>query len=167
MPYVMLDDCESTTGWTILGNDTENLAVSTVKVTGTYSLEFDKKDGTDNTIFAGAYKSVELDLSTTKLTDQICWECYVSDLTLVAYSFVRLGTDSGNYAEWRYDDSDHTAGMFTRACVKLGNVYIVGTGIDWRNVKYMVVGVAFDGVGNALANIRIDSVLVQNTILTV
>lgn len=164
---LVLDEMESATGWTILGNDTENLEASVTHAWGTHALQFDKKNGTDNTTLGGAYRTVAFNLlDNWNPEDRICWLANLSDLTNVAYSFVRLGTSSSHYAEWRFVDSSHTAGRFTLCSEKLGNCYVTGNGCNWRNIEYMVVGVAFDAETNALANMEIDQVYLRSSVFT-
>ena len=51
----LLDTCESIGGpeWTVLGNDTTNLRLSTVCASGSRAIQFDKADGTVDTVHAG------------------------------------------------------------------------------------------------------------------
>lgn len=164
-----LDHIESAAAYTVFGNDTVNLAVSTAHAEGTYSLGFDKVNGTDNTIYAGAYRTLEpKDLSKFYSSDFVCWQIYVPDVQDVAYTFVRLGTDALNYNEWRYADTNLSAGRFTLCRSRIGDSYYVGVGMDESAITYMAIGVAFDAETNALANIRMDHVhiLAGNLITT-
>jgi len=158
--------CDSTDGsdWTVLGNDTVNLTVDTkvVYAPKRYALEFDKADGTANTVLAAVYKTIDLALRGFEPNDRICWLINIPDLTNVAYSFVRLGSDqSTNYAEWRFVDTSHTAGRWTVAWSKLGNAYAAGTGLNWDNIDSIAVGVAFDLETNALADILVDTIWLE------
>lgn len=169
MPFRILDDFESVTDWGIIdsGDATENIAVSTVSVQGTYSLEFDKKNGTDIYI-AGAEKTYTAanarDLKDAKPSDLICWACYVSAVTDVAYCFVRLGVDTSNYAEWRYDDDSMLAGQFTFCRVPLYQHAVTGTGINYNAITYVAAGVYFDGEDDALADIKVDALMLHKTV---
>ena len=165
-----LDDFESATGWAIIdgGDATENIAVSTVSVQGTYSLEFDKKNGT-GIFIGGAQKTytapLARDLKDAKPSDFICWSCYLSATTDVVNSFIRLGTDSSNYATWTYADSLHTAGMFTYCRMPFQQHMPTGTGIDRDKITYIAVGVTFDGEDDTLADIKFDDVHLHKSIL--
>lgn len=169
MPYVILDGCETATGWTVLGNDTDNLAASTTRVQGDYSLEFDKVDGDANKKYAGAYKTLTIDhdVEPIKPTDQIMWWLYVSATTDVNYAFLRLGTDASNYGEFRYADSSITAEAWTRCSAEVWEYYPTGTTIDWSNLDYLVLGVMFDAAGDTLEDIKVDAVMLHKTLLTV
>jgi hypothetical protein len=161
-----IERCDSATGWTVLGNDTTNLATTTRCVLGSAALEFDKVDGAANTKLAGAYRTVDLNLNqndggwtSAAAHDVLHWWVYCSSLAAVDYAFVRLGTDASNYVEFRYQDDEMTAGRFTHCAVPLGEYSArQGTGINWTNIDYMVIGVAFDAETDALADIAIDAV---------
>jgi hypothetical protein len=56
--YKLLDDCDATTGWTVLNDDTANLTTDLNHVFGTASLEFDKVNGSSNTLLAVIQKTV-------------------------------------------------------------------------------------------------------------
>ena len=166
--FMIVDRMESVTGMTVLGTDTVNLAVSTVSARGTNSIEFDKVDGAAGTVFAGASKTIDL----VNLNEHwflphaiIRWHVYVSDTAQsgVAYSFVRLGTDASNYAEWRFADSSIVAGRFTLCSAKLGNCYVTGTGCDFTNIDHLEFGVAFDAESDALADIKMDYIYLDYT----
>jgi len=167
MAYRMIEDFEDYTDFTAFNTDTTTVAASTSSVTGTNALSFAKVDGAANTVFGAAYKTLtDVDLKDAKLSDYICWECYVSAVTDVAYAFVRLGTDASNYAEWRFADSSLVAGRFTFCSAKVGDQYVTGTGIDWDDVTYLCIGAAFDAAGNALAGVLVDSLMFHKAILT-
>jgi hypothetical protein len=149
-----------------LGNDTDNLTTGTVRLGGSGSLQFDKVDGAANTVFAGAYRTIDKTplISKFKPWDQVGISCEVSASTNVAYVFARVGADASNYVEWRWDDASLRAGIMTFLTTDFGSGAVTGTGwseIDLENVgnvydwDYLAVGVAFDAEGNALANIRL------------
>lgn len=161
--YQVIDECNSATGWTVLGNDTDNLATTTRSPIGANALEFDKVDGAANTKLAGAYKTVTVDLEDEWFDaaphDYIQWWCYVSSKADVDYTFVRIGTDASNYVEYRYEDDEMTAGRFTRCLVPLGCYSTsAGTHADFGDLDYLVVGVAFDAETDTLADIAIGPV---------
>jgi len=174
---LILDQCVSATGWTIQADATENLSdtvTSTTErqVTGGSALEFDKKNGSGSFI-GGAYRSLKPTYGTdvfnpqlvgcVKPYDRICWIIYISGLSDVAYSFVRLGTGASDYLEWRYGDTSHTAGAFSHCHAKIAECYCTGTGCgDWSAVDYLMVGVFFDGEDDALADIAVDLIYIES-----
>ncbi len=158
--HVVFDDLNATTGWAALGNDTLNLATTKKHLVGTDALTFDKVDGLANTIFGGIDKTISsLDLGTISLHDVIQTACYIPALTLVSYVFIRLGTNSSNYNEWRLEDTALTAATFLPLVFNVGdanNAGITGNGWDSTAITYIAVGVAFDAETNALAGIIFD-----------
>jgi hypothetical protein len=165
------------TGWTVLGNDTTNLAASAICLTKGGSLEFDKVDGAADTVFAGAYAVPTANtfpaiyhapfargLSAGQyfdVYDRIGMSVYLSALTNVAYSFIRFGASVSHYLEWRFADSTLTAG-WSSVFTKIGDCYLTGNGMYLESViDYVVVGVAFDNQTNALADIKIDSIFLS------
>ena len=121
-----LDCCESITGWTVLNDETETIAASTMRLTGTYSLSFAKVTG--DTTVAGVYKTIvpnNFDLEKLggwRPWDYLTWEVYASALTDIVSTFVRLGSDHGtNYVEYRRLVASHTAGAFNLAYARLGD----------------------------------------------
>ncbi len=167
-PYEILDKFDATTGWTVLSNDTTTLATSTKHVTGTNSLSFAKVDGAANGTAAGIQKTLDrvtLNRVSPRDTIRVCF--YLSSIADVAYVFVRLGTNSTNYNEWRVDDADITAGAFNTADVFVGEAShagITGNGWDPTNITYACVGVEFDGEDDALAGILFDHLAYQASI---
>lgn len=156
------DAMNATTGWAALSNDTLNLATTKKHILGTDALTFDKVNGAANTIFAGIAKTISsVDLGDISPHDLIQTMCYLPTLTDVAYVFVRVGTDSSNYAEWRVADTDLTAATFEVLALSVGDSSYAGiTGNGWNPsaITYIVVGVAFDAETNALAGIVFDEV---------
>jgi hypothetical protein len=172
---ITIDKMDSATGWTVLGNDTTNLATSTVCHVNSASLEFDKANGAANTVFAGAYKTINRSIDANSITvdDEIGMHVYVSAVTNVDYAFIRLGTDASNYVEYRFADSDLVAGAWKWVSSPLGTAYITGNGWSEEYVRntgrvmdldYMAVGLAFDAETNTLADIRVqNAAIVINT----
>ena len=157
---LIIDNMDSATGWAALGNDTTNLAASSVRLSGRYSLEFDKANGAANTVYAGAAKSIspiDIEFDTVMPHDRVCWSVYLSSLTNVANVFLRLGSSASNYLEWRVADTTLIAGW--NVCdVAIGNAYLGGTGWNPNSVSYIAVGVTFDAEANELAGIKVDRV---------
>lgn len=172
----LIDALDSATGFTVLGNDTTNLAASTTCLGGSASLEFDKANGAANTVYAGAYKTIDkpIPVNTFRPTDRVCMTVYVGATTDVAYAFARIGTDDSNYVEYRFADSLLTAGMFTLASAALGEGYVTGTG--WKetlvdgvgkaiDLDYLAVGLAFDAETDTLADIKLQSLYIDYNVL--
>ena len=151
---------DATTGWTVLGDDTLNLAATTKHTSGTAALSFDKDDGGDDTIFAGIQNTISsVDLADVSPHDIIQTVSYIPSLTTVDYVFVRVGTDSSNYNEWRISDDDLTAAIFEILLFNIGDANhdgITGNGWDPTAITYIVVGVAFDAETDTLAGIIYD-----------
>ena len=151
---------DATTGWSALGNDTLNLATTKKHVLGTDALTFDKVNGAANTVFAGIQKTISsIDLGSIAPHDIIQTVIYIPDLSLVDYVFVRVGTDSSNYNEWRVPDASLIAATFETLALNIGDASHSGiTGDGWVQsaITYIAVGVAFDAETNALAGIIFD-----------
>lgn len=105
-----VDDCEATTGWTDSADMTVSVNSSTYKQ-GSNSLNT-TKDGTSSTD-ASTYKTTtSLDFTDKELS---IW-FYVKDSTALAKLettdaiTIRFGSDSSNYYEWTFDNSDLSTG---------------------------------------------------------
>jgi len=158
----VIDACEATTGWTALGNDTTGLDTDLDHVLGAKSLEFDKVDGAANTIFGGIQKTISsVDLSfLVENGGAFGYSLNVSATTDIAYCFLRLGTDSSNYNEWRVADADLSAGWNSvrfNADVP-ATAGATGNGWDATAVTYLALGCAFDLETDTLADLRVDHV---------
>jgi hypothetical protein len=157
----LIETCETAADWTVLNADVANKAVSTTSFYGTNSMEFDKANSDADATEGGIYKTVDIDLLLEGVMpwDCVVWMCYVSDLNNVAYAFLRLGESATNNLEWRYTDSLMIAG-WNCCMVRVGDAYLNGTGWDPEDIDYMALGVEFDGETNALADIKVDQVMV-------
>lgn len=156
-----IDRMDSATPWTVLGNDTVNLASSTVKILGKYSLEFDKTNGAANSTIAGAYRAIDLNLDAegAQPHDKLQWCIYLSALTNVANCFIKIGTDASNNNQYLVADTSLRTG-WTLCTAVLAEPYAVnGTGWDPLNITYLQVGVTFDAETDALADIKVDSIM--------
>lgn len=162
----VLDSCENVTGWTALGNDTSGPYPSISHVMGTRAIAFNKVDGAANTVFAGLKKDVNFDLRMLCAYDRIAWILYNDATTNVAYSYVRLGTDASNYAEYRFADSSIVSGAWTVCSVMLGQpTSVVGTGLNQRALTHIQVGVAYDAEGNT-GSLIVDEIFIARPVLT-
>ncbi|KKL24605.1 hypothetical protein LCGC14_2413650, partial [marine sediment metagenome] len=161
--HLVLDAMNSTSGWSVLGNDTINLSASTAHhVLGTAALEFDKTDGLANTKFAGVSRSLSnVNLEGLSPHDILQTVIYISDISTVDYVFLRLGNDASNLNEWRISADDMADAAWNTLIFEIGDAEYAGsagTGINWADIDYMAVGVAFDTETDALANIAIDEI---------
>jgi len=176
--YRIIENCEDYTEWTILGNETADLAASTACITGTVSLEFAKVNASATTAVGGAYKTfagddVKIFAGLTPM-DYIIAQFYISDMTNVDYALLRMGTSATAYLEWRFEDSSMIVGWNSIA-VKIGNCNQYNTttgswtslGIPLTDPTYMAVGVKFDSEANALAGIKFDHIAIAKAERTV
>lgn len=166
----IIDEMNAITGWAVLGNDTTTLATSTEHVLGTNSLSFAKVNGAANTVTAGIDKTLTttVDLSRFGAGAGIEVALQVSSVANVASAFVRLGTDSSDYSEWRVADTDITAGVWDLSRIALSSVEdVTGTGADMSAIAYVAVGTRHDAETDALAAILFDHVAVVGAQMTV
>jgi hypothetical protein len=158
----IFDELDATAGWSALGNDTLNLATTTVHVMGLLALTFDKVNGAANTVFAGIQKTLSsTDLGSVSPHDIIQTCCYVSSIADIDYVFLRLGTDSSNYNEWRIDAANLEAGTIEVLAFVLGDASHAGsTGNGWdaSAITYVAVGCAFNAESDTLSGIIFDQV---------
>jgi hypothetical protein len=156
----IFDNLNVTTGWAAFGNDTLNLATTTIHSIGTAALTFDKVDGAANTVFAGIEKTItSVDLGDISPHDILQTMVYVSSIADINYVFCRVGTDSSNYNEWRIDGENLTSGTFDVLAFVLGDTSHAGsTGAGWdpSAVTYIALGIAFDAQNNTLSGIIFD-----------
>ena len=162
--------CEEADGtdWTVYGNDTDNLTVQTAVPWGNrtgQAVQFDKVNGAAGLTYAAVYKTIAVgNLATFTPLDRIYAHIYITTLTNVASTFIRLGSDRDtNYVEWRFTDTDHTINQWNVMSARLGDCIplISGTGVDRRTLNTIVVGVIMDGEANTLTGaefIAFDSV---------
>lgn len=155
-----IGDFEAEGTWTVLSNDTTTLATSLEHVLGTKSLSFAKVDGAANTVVAGIQDTItSIDLSRFGPAAGIEVVMKVTSADNVAKAFVRLGTDSSNYNEWRIDDSDINEGTWTFKRILLSaSESVTGDGWDPSAVTYIAVGTRHDLQDDTLAAILFDSI---------
>jgi len=161
---------ESITPWTAFSNDTTGIAVNAAHVLGSYSLEFDKVDGSDGEVFAGVSATLlPLNLSRFGLQDKIVGAFYVSGIGDIVNAFVRLGTDGSHYCYWTELDSvPIVAGVwhvFSKTLAEM-NVAVTGNGWNPAVTTYVAVGIEFDLEDDELADIRWDSLAIERAIRT-
>jgi len=155
------------TKWTVLGNDTVNLAANAGHILGTGSLLFDKTDGLANTKLAGMSRTVSWDLVGVGPKDHIVGCFYIPNTAAVNYAFVRIGTSAGHLHEWRYPDTSMTTASWNMFDIAVGSpTSQTGNGVDWSAVAYLCVGVAFDAETDALANMLWNNIGIEQAALT-
>ena len=168
--HLVIDDMNNLVGfggtWAAIDTDTTGVAVSTKHVLGSQSIEFDKVDGAANSGIGGVTKALtSINLDGASPHDILQCVTFVSATTALdggsAFFFLRLGTDSTDYNEWRIDGTEFTAGVWETVALEIGDASHTGqggAGIDWAAITYIAVGFSFDAVGDALANILVDEI---------
>jgi hypothetical protein len=166
----MIGNFNSLTGWSEFNNDTTGFSLDLSHILDTASLEFDKVDGTANTAYAGVSCQLATVVDAGRFTaaDHIQTAFYVSDLTDIAYAFIRLGTVTASivtgWNEWRIDDSAMTAGVWNLLDANLNTCEVTVSLNGWNpaTIGYIAVGIMFDLESNTLADIRFDHVLIRS-----
>lgn len=158
---------DAVTGWTVLGNDTDNLAAQGNHVMGTGSLEFDKVNGAANTKLAAIQETITptLDLTRFGPDDELQGSFLVTSKVDIDYAFVRLGADSSNYNEFQFAAAGITINVWQDFHVALASTVVAVTGNGWdpSAVAYVLVGVAFNLETDTLANIFWDSLRIVSS----
>ena len=156
-----LQDCNDYTDFTILGNDTANLADSSNHQFGTGAITFDKVDGAANTVYAG----VSFALSSLDIQElfedggYVGLGVYLPSITNVTRIILRLGTDSSNYNEWRWEVADLTASVWNQLRAATGRpATYAGTGWNTADIDYGAVLIEFGSQSNTLAGIVVDNI---------
>ena len=166
--HLHIEECGATTDWSVLGNDTINLATTTNHVFGTLAIEFDKVNGAANTKLAGIQKT----LTSVDLTPYhkgggfFLAKYYVSNISDIDYLFLRLGTDSSNYNEWQVDVDNLSANWNSIRYPMASPDAIQGNGWNSAAITYVVIGVAFNAETDTLADIAVDHISANTGILT-
>jgi hypothetical protein len=157
----VLDNMDSVSPYTALGDETANLAVSDNRVEGAKAIEFDKVNATETTKIAGADRAIaSVDLSSYPLWSILVWHVYLSSLSDVDKVLIRIGTDASNYLQYEIEDT-HLEGGWNLCAKKLGEpAESAGTGCDFSAVAYLAVGVEFDAENDTLADIAFDEISV-------
>lgn len=168
--HIVIDDMDALLGnggtWAAIDSDTTGVASSTKHVLGSASVEFDKVDGAANSGIGGVTKALtSIDLG--GLSPHDIFQCVVQVGATTeldggsAFFFLRLGTDSTDYNEWRIDGIEFTAGIWETVALEVGDASFAGqggAGADFSAITYIAVGFSFDAVGDALANIYVDEI---------
>ena len=168
--HFVIDDMNNLLGfggtWAGIDSDTTGVASSTKHVLGTASVEFDKVDGLANSGIGGITKALTaVNLGGLSPHDIIQTIVQVGATTELdggsAFFFIRLGTNSTDYNEWRIDGTEFTAGIWETVAFEIGDASFVGQGgdgADFSAITYVAVGFSFDAVGDELANIYVDEI---------
>lgn len=156
-------NCNASTDYTVLGNDTANLANSTNHVFGTGAITFDKVNGAANTVFAGVSKTFTA-INISEIFEAggfVGLGAYLPSLTNVVNVFLRIGTDASNYNCWTWAASDLTAASWLnlrKSAAQPDYSKSAGNGWNTAAIAYVAFGVEFSGETNTLAGIVIDHV---------
>lgn len=162
---IILDNGETPSKWSDLLGNVANVASGSYHVTGARSISFDKTSGVsrDAYIVRPLDQMNGVDLDPFSSEGQILTSVYLSSITDVdSYNVALLmssGTDNGAF--YSVSDSDLAVGWNH---LKLDcNDYTTasGCGVDWHGVKFLAVGVSFDGADDTLSDILVDSVRLQ------
>jgi hypothetical protein len=167
----ILEHCNTTTGWTVINDDTANLTTDLNHVYGTASLEFDKVNGAGDTVFCGVQKTLDRELNANDyLTDGggfVLWSMYFSSIAQLDYAWIRLGSDSSNYNEWRVQDDALTGAAWNNMRAPLSKPdATAGNGWDSLSVWYIAIGAAFDVQNQTLSDIYADFPLINSGLQT-
>ena len=156
-----IDNCNATTDWSALNNDTINIAVSANHVFGTGALTFDKTNGAANTIYGCIQKTIT-EMNVAEIFEAggfVGLSMYLSSLTNVVGVFIRLGTDASNYNSWFWPVDALTAASWMNlrtAAAQPNYARSAGNGWNPASIKYVAVGVEFSGETNTLSGIVVD-----------
>lgn len=161
----VIDDCEVVPGWTALSNDTTGVETDLDHVMGAKSLEFDKVDGGDNLTVGGIQKTITA-LNLDFLVENggaFGYSLNVSDTTDIDHCFLRLGTDASNYNEWRVEGTGLSVGWNSLRFNTNAPATDGATGDGWAPsvVTFIALGCNFNLETDALADIRVDHVIVH------
>lgn len=156
-----LQDCNDHTDFTIFNNDTANLAASTRHQFGTNSVEFDKVDGAGNSVYAGVTWSMS-SIDIQELFEDggfVGLGAYLPSINNVVRVILRLGTDSSNYNEWRWEVDDLEANLWNQLRQPTGRpATYAGNGWNTADIDYGAVLIEFNAQSNTLADITIDNI---------
>jgi len=159
-------DTQTLTMAIVADNDTSNVVATAEHVLGISSIEFDKIDGTVNSVRAGFYIILDeaIDLSRFCGKDEIEAAFLIPDLTDVDTVELRLGTDDSNYSEWWMEDGIITQAIWQIFEAKLSEVQttVVGNGCDLGAVKYIAFVVEFDAAADTLADMFLNYIMVRS-----
>jgi len=158
---VDLQNCNDYTDFTVLGNDTDNLADELNHVFGTGAITFDKVNGAADTVYAGvSFVIPSLDLS--EIFEDggfVATGAFLPSLTNVIAVGIRLGTDSTNYNYWEWGVADMTANtwMQLRQPTSQPDGYL-GNGWNTADVDYGAVYVRYSNQNNTASGLIFDNI---------
>lgn len=157
---LIIDEMESATGWTAVG-DASNIATSTTHLVGTKSMSWDKAGGTD--VVSGIQKTLTpaVDLGTVGATQhRVFWFLNFGAVANVATAWIRLGTDASNYDQWSIPVASLVVGWNVILTPLLADPSWtqVGTGLNTSAVTYIAVGYTTALAADVLAATKADCV---------
>lgn len=161
-----VENCNDASLLTALNAGTTSIVTTSDHVFGTGATQF-SKTGTAS-VFAGVQRTITAMNIGETFEDGGFVACGVKipSIANVDYVFMRLGTNSTNYNEWRWDVDALSSGEWLqlRRATAQPSAFL-GTGWDDDAVTYVAFGVAFNSASNTLAGIIFDNVhLVQGRI---
>lgn len=150
-------------GWTALNTSSSGVTTVATAWSSTACLQFDKANGSG--YIGGAYCTRTIAPGTRKFDishlispdDYITWVVNLAATTNVTFATVRIGTSASHYLEWNYAVGSITAARWCRCAVRLGDATIVGNGCNWRDIRYVAIGITFDAEARTLADIEVDA----------
>jgi hypothetical protein len=159
-PVKTIDAMTAVGTWAALGNDTTGVATDLDSPIGGGSVEYDKVNGAANTVYGAVTKTLSsVNLSGFGSRDRIQWNIYMSAISNVSYTFVRLGTDASHYNEWRVPVAQLTTGWQT-VSVEIGSpTGNTGNGWDNDDIDYVVIGTAHSAETDTLADVRLNNLV--------
>jgi len=158
---VILDDGEDYTRWADIGLTTAgSIANSTTHITGAKSISFAKTAGNVAAYILRNISSAGMDLNGFASEGNLFFSIYLSSLTNVVSVNVRLLEDTSNYVTMSVLVADLAVG-WNHLKVACNKSVQTGTGVDWKSVHKLAVGVTFSAAGNTLTGILVDSIRAQ------
>ena len=162
---IVLDNGEDERKWSSLSDNTGTIVSGTAHVTGAQSISFDKVAGSweDAYIVRPISQMHGSDLDPFSSEGQILSSVYFPSLTDVSSYNVALlmasGTDHGAY--YSVADTDLSVGWNHIKMDCNSYTTVSGHGVNWKEVKWLGVGVSFDAASDTLSDIKLDSVRLQ------
>ncbi|HDZ37689.1 MAG TPA: hypothetical protein ENH62_05290 [Marinobacter sp.] len=144
--HLDVDEFSATASWAAVGTDTAALTVSTTHVPShdvAASLSLNKSGAT---IADASYKKTitALDASSLAGTGLVDFYVKTTDLSNISEVFVRIGTDSSNYAQYGIDPEEFSTALWNHVDFSLHNGVQTGTGLDLSSITYVEFGVSMD-----------------------
>ena len=152
--HITIDDINATADWAA-STDASDLTLEGDHVPAhdvTNSLSFDK-DGV--TVVDAFYGKTISAANASELSDDgvVNFAVRHTNYTNVAYIFIRLGSDAGNYHEFRFDPVDFSTTLWEHLAIPFHDGLQTGTGLDLSDITYVAFGVTMDAAANTILNV--------------